>query len=61
MEGQDELAARELDDVDVGSREDCEEDSLDVGRDADARVANQESADSIQEARVGDAPLAFSL
>ena len=51
---------RELDDVDVGLREDCEEDLVDVGCNADVYVANQESADSIHEARVGDAPFAFN-
>ena len=33
---------RELDNVDVGLREDCEEDLVDVGCNADIYVANQE-------------------
>ena len=60
MEGQDELVAHELDDADVDSREDCEEDLADVGRDADVYVASHQSKDSIHEARVGDALLAFN-
>ena len=52
---------RELDNVDVGLREDCEEDLVDVGCDADIDlylyVANQERTDSIQEVYVGDVRL----
>ena len=47
MEGQDKFVMRELDNVDVGLREDCEEDLVDVGCNADIYVANQESIDSI--------------
>ena len=60
MEGQDKFVMRELDNTDVGLREDCEEDLLDEGRNADIYVANQESADSIHEVHVGDALLAFN-
>ena len=45
---------RELDNADVGLREDCEENLVDVGCNADIYVANQESTDSIQEVHVGD-------
>ena len=47
MEGQDKFIMRELDNADVGLREDCEEDLVDVGCNADLYVANQESTDSI--------------
>ena len=41
---------REFDNADVGLREDCEEDLVDVGCNADICVANQEqSTDSIHE------------
>ena len=40
MEGQDKLVMRELDNADVGFREDCEEDLVDVGCNADIYVAN---------------------
>ena len=60
MEGQDKFVMRELDNADVGLREDYEEDLVDVGRNADAHVANQESTDSIQEVHVGDVLFAFS-
>ena len=46
------------DNADVGLREDCEEDLVDVGCNADLYVANQESTDSIHEAHV-DALFAF--
>ena len=60
MEGQDKFVMRELDNADVGLREDCEEDLVDVGRNADIYVANQESTDSIHEVHVGDALFAFN-
>ena len=61
MEGQDKFVMCELDNVDVGLREDCEEDLVDVGCNADIYVANQEqSTDSIQEAHVGDVLFAFN-
>ena len=41
-------------------REDCEEDLVDVGRNADIYVANQESTDSIHEVHVGDVLFAFN-
>ena len=52
---------REFDDaeaeVEVGLREDCGEDLLDVGSNVDLYVANQnqETVDSIYEVHVGDA------
>ena len=57
---------RELDNVDVGLREDCEEDLVDVGCNADIYVANhnQESTDSILHevhVDVGDVLFAFNL
>ena len=61
MEGQDKFVMRELDNADVGLREDCEEDLVDVGCNADLYVANQESTDSIHEVHVGDALFAFNL
>ena len=60
MEGQDKFVMRELDNADVGLREDCEEDLVDVGCNADIYVANQESTDSIHEVHVGDALFAFN-
>ena len=62
MEGQDKFVMRELDNADVGLREDCEEDLVDVGCNADLHlyVANQESTDSIHEVHVGDALFAFN-
>ena len=60
MEGQDKFIMREFDDAEVGLREDCGEDLLDVGRNVDLYVANQESADSIHEVHVGDALFAFN-
>merc|ERR1712146_717819 len=47
MEGQDKLIMRKPDDADVGLREDCEEDLVDVGCNAVLYVANQENTDSI--------------
>ena len=41
----DKFVMRELDNADVGLREDCEEDLVDVGCNADIYVANQESTD----------------
>ena len=61
MEGQDKLVMRELDNADVGFREDCEEDLVDVGCNADIYVANQESTDSIHEVHVGDALFLFAF
>ena len=64
MEGQDKFVMRELDNADVGLREDCEEDLVvvDVGCNADLYVANhnQESTDSLHEMYVGDALFAFN-
>ena len=62
MEGQDKFVMRELDNADVGLREDCEEDLVDVGCNADiyVYVANQESTDSIHEVHVGDVLFAFN-
>ena len=51
---------RELDNVDVDLREDCEEDLADVGRNADLYVVNQESADLIREAHMGDVSFSFN-
>ena len=44
MEGQDKFVMRELDNADLGLREDCEEDLVDVGCKADLYVANQDRA-----------------
>ena len=41
---QDKFVMRELDNADVGLREDCEEDLVDVGCKADLYVANQDRA-----------------
>ena len=62
MEGQDKFIMRKPDNADIGLREDCEDDLVDVGCDADLYfyVANQESTDSIREAQVGDALFAFN-
>ena len=60
MEGQDEFIMRKSDNADVGLREDCEEDLVDVGCNADIYVANQESTDSIHEVHVGDVLFAFN-
>ena len=47
---------RESDNAEVGAREDCDEDLLDVGRNVDLYyVANHESADLLHEEQVGDA------
>ena len=61
LEGQDKFVMRELDNADVGLREDCEEDLVDVGCNADIYVANQESTDSIHEVHVEDALFAFLM
>ena len=57
MEGQDKFIMREFDDAEVGLREDCGEDLLDVGSNVDLCVANQnqnqETVDSIYEVHVG--------
>ena len=42
---------RKPDNADIGLREDCEDDLVDVGCNADLYVANQESTDSIREAQ----------
>ena len=60
MEGQDKFIMRKPDNADIGLREDCEDDLVDVGCNADLYVANQESTDSIREAQVGDALFAFN-
>ena len=63
MEGQDKFVMRELDNADVGLREDCGEDLVDVGCNADLYIANQESTDSIHEDEVhvgDDALFAFA-
>ena len=44
MESQDKFIMRELDNAEVGLREDCEEDLLDVGCNVDLYVVNHESA-----------------
>ena len=50
------------DNADIDLREDCEDDLVDVGCNADLYVANQGSADSIREAhQVGDALFAFNF
>ena len=60
MEGQDKFIMRKPDNADIGLREDCEDDLVDVGCNADLYVANQKSTDSIREAQVGDALFAFN-
>ncbi len=59
MEGQDSFITRELDDAEVGLREDREEAVADVGNNADLYAANQESTDLINEAHMEDVPLRF--
>ena len=49
----DKFIMRKPDNADVGLREDCEEDIVNVGRNTDLYVANQESPDSTREAHVG--------
>ena len=56
----DKFIMRKPDNADVGLREDCEEDIVNVGRNTDLYVANQESPDSTREAHVGDALFAFN-
>ena len=51
---------RESDNAEVGVCEDCDEDLLDVGCNADLYVANQENTDSIRKAHVADALFAFN-
>ena len=51
---------RKPDNADGGLREDCEEDLVDVGRNTDLYVANQESTDSTREEHVVDALFAFN-
>ncbi len=55
MDGQDKFIMRESDNAEVGAREDCDEDLLDVGCNVDLYVANHESADLLHEEQVGDA------
>ena len=68
MEGQDKFVMRELDNVDVGLREDCEEDLVDVGCNADivytlpirrAQTRSRKWLHVVQ--HVGDVPFAVSL
>ena len=47
MEGQDRFIMRKSENVDIGLREDCEEDLADVWHNADLYVVNQESTDLI--------------
>ena len=56
MNGQDKFitSMRESDDAEVGVCEDCDEDLLDVGCNADLYVANHESVDLIYEDQVRD-------
>ena len=54
MDGQDKFIMRESDNAEVGVREDCDEDLLDVGCNVDLYVANHESADLLYEEQVGD-------
>ena len=51
----DKFIMRESDNAEVGVREDCDEDLLDVGCNVDLYVANHESADLLYEEQVGDA------
>ena len=56
MDGQDKFIMRESDNAEVGVREDCDEDLLDVGcnvSNVDLYVANHESADLLHEEQVG--------
>ena len=55
MDGQDKFIMRESDNAEVGMREDCDENLLDVGCNVDLYVANHESADLLYEEQVGDA------
>ena len=57
MDGQDKFIMRESDNAEVGAREDCDEDLVDVGCNVDLYVANHESADLFHEdeEQVGDA------
>ena len=50
---------RQTVDAEVGLGEDCEEDLVGVGNNADSYVANQESTELISEAHIEDAPLSF--
>ena len=54
MDGQDKFIMRESDDAEVGVCEDCDEDLLDVGCNADLYVANHESVDLTFEDQVRD-------
>ena len=60
MEGQDRFIMRKSENVDIGLRDDCEEDLADVWHhNADLYVVNQESTDLIREAHMGN--VSFSL
>ena len=48
------LGMRESDNAEMGAREDCDEDLLDVGCNVDLYVTNHESADLLYEEQVGD-------
>ena len=54
MNGQDKFIMCVSDDAEVGVCEDCDEDLLDVGCNADLYVANHESVDLIYEDQVRD-------
>ena len=54
MNGQDKFIMRESDNAEVGVCEDCDEDLLDVGCNADLYVTNHESVDLIYEDQVRD-------
>ena len=61
MDGQDKFIMRESDNAEVGAREDCDEDLLDVGCNVDLYVANHESADLLYEEQVGVGDVSFAL
>ena len=62
MEGQDKFIMWKPDNADVGVREDCEEDLVDVGCNADLYiVVNQESTDLTREVHMGDALFALLM
>ena len=51
----------ESDNAEVGVREDCDEDLLDVGCNVDLYVANHESADLLYEEQVGDTSFTLKM
>ena len=57
MTGQDKFIMRQTDDAEVGLGEDCEEDLVDVGYNADLYVANQENTELTSEEHIEDIPL----